>query len=437
MKKRTWKWIGVLIGVPALTGGALAAYAWHSSGAIFERHERDVAKIIEELRQKDRSQPALFGTGIEGNGWDSLSLGLAGLEKTPFFDEEGWIKGDCEEEKPQTGPLQVAELDKIFDSHLSDVANLREAFARTRFDSHPRYEDGVQIPPPRGLQSVHVSGYLAAWARRLHAQGRDREALEVLILDLAVVQGLARQESLFCHRSMGFGESLALEALRTLLEGHALTAGDLRVGCQRLDTHQRERPSITEGLLVESVLTRRTYLDLRAGPIPEQPFLEVKDDQGLLSWRYFFSRRLMIASALDLWNGFARRYLDLDPLPVHQRAAAAKVIAGEVIELRNPMLWKLNPVYDELYQEDARALSRLSLARVALALAEYEAGTGHAPGDLSDLVPVQLSSVPLDPQTGSAFTYHQGKLGPAQEAVSVVVRKEKVLPDWTVRKKLP
>jgi hypothetical protein len=43
----------------------------------------------------------------------------------------------------------------------------------------------------------------------------------------------------------------------------------------------------------------------------------------------------------------------------------------------------------------------------------------------------------LDPQTGSAFTYHQGKLGPAQEAVSVVVRKEKVLPDWTVRKKLP
>jgi len=94
-------------------------------------------------------------------------------------------------------------------------------------------------------------------------------------------------------------------------------------------------------------------------------------------------------------------------------------------------------VYPEHYAEDARALSDLTLARLALVLARFETEQGRPAAALSDLVPSRLPSVPEDPNTGKPFVYREGRLHPAAAEAGDVIPRGIVRPEWTVRRRMP
>jgi len=112
---------------------------------------------------------------------------------------------------------------------------------------------------------------------------------------------------------------------------------------------------------------------------------------------------------LDLMND----YIETTQLPLHQRQRAAAIIEAklEATSKVHILLHEFMPAFSRIITLEIRAIARLRIARVALAIQRYRLATGNLPDTLADLVPIYLDAVPEDPFDGRTLRFEKLETG--------------------------
>ena len=129
---------------------------------------------------------------------------------------------------------------------------------------------------------------------------------------------------------------------------------------------------------------------------------------------------LAVYGALGLTNADTIIYLDLmddyiksAQLPLHKRHEAITVIDAKLRSTSHVHLLfhTIMPALSRITNIDIRNIAHLQTARIGLAIERYRLAAGRLPGNLSDLVPVYLESVPIDPFDGNELRYKRLETG--------------------------
>jgi len=131
------------------------------------------------------------------------------------------------------------------------------------------------------------------------------------------------------------------------------------------------------------------------GNIPFQPLLALYKAVG------------MADSDAIIYLDFMDEYMKITQLPLHQRQEAAKAVEARFQSTSriHVLLHVMMPALARITTIDTRNIAQLLTARVGLAIERYRLAVGRLPGNLSELVPVYLESVPIDPFDGNELRY--------------------------------
>ncbi|MBI3857925.1 MAG: hypothetical protein HY293_19780, partial [Planctomycetes bacterium] len=154
---RVWKWVLGLAGGMALAIGILVGDAYRKAGAVFERHEADVSRVLAEVRERDFVRPPLFGEGIPGNAFDDYRSALQNLK----------------------GPPTVGG---------SEIRLLRNGLSRRIADPGDEIMSPTSLSWPRVYAYLAGLSYLSQAAAQAHRRGNDHHAVEMVVLLFGAAQ---------------------------------------------------------------------------------------------------------------------------------------------------------------------------------------------------------------------------------------------------------
>lgn len=106
---------------------------------------------------------------------------------------------------------------------------------------------------------------------------------------------------------------------------------------------------------------------------------------------------------LDLMDG----YMKAIQLPLHERREAAKAVEArlQATSKAHVLLHEIMPALARVTTIEMRSTACLRAAEVGLAIQRYRLAAGALPGQLADLVPAYLETVPKDPFDGNDLRY--------------------------------
>ena len=109
----------------------------------------------------------------------------------------------------------------------------------------------------------------------------------------------------------------------------------------------------------------------------------------------------------QLYLEFMGGYLEALKLPLHDRkkAAAAVVAKLENTSKIHVLLHAIMTALSRCLEIDLRCIAGLRAARAGVAIERYRLAKGRLPGELSELVPIYLESIPIDPFDGRELRY--------------------------------
>ena len=112
---------------------------------------------------------------------------------------------------------------------------------------------------------------------------------------------------------------------------------------------------------------------------------------------------------LDLMDG----YIKSAQLPLHKRLEVVTVVDAKLQSTSQVhlLLHIMMPALLRITNIDIRNIAQLQTARVGLVIERYRLSTGRLPGNLTELVPVYLESVPKDPFDGNELRYKKLETG--------------------------
>lgn len=211
-----------------------------------------------------------------------------------------------------------------------------------------------------------------------------------------------------------FGRGLGTWTFRQGTEGVLLLQWQVALGTQ---THSKdELGRMAEGLerLWETRLSlfdefAAEYARFSSGMIrsaEDSSFHGMASLGGLHpDWKHLYSRTLQATARLRELEEDLRTLAAIEALPLRERPAAI------------PKDWSNRPAsdYPELRAwdrctQDCRLQTSWILARVATAVARYQADLGKFPSALEELVPGYLAAVPASPGSGRPLSYRDGRV---------------------------
>jgi hypothetical protein len=379
----------ILSGMAILSGVQLCR--WHRRATeTFKRHADDLHAKETLIESRTLLRPALFKPVLEGDAWDSYALLGPALKRHVAMTWK-WPDPRFEEHV-----RLLAESRPILDG-------LRQAFSKDQLTLPETLNEAVLSESSFSRSLMGTSWILLHLAGGFHSRKRDAEALDSLILMLAMSADL--------RRIRGYGivpadwsigeEDRALVSWRSILEDHSLGSSEIAGTSAQLDRLLQARPSIHDPVAAYGITWRQFLLDAEREGRSDFPFGESP------SWRYAFSARLGRAVALDQTETVWKRLQELKSVPSHQwkqtletiyREEGSKAVAKPFEDVRSS------------YLQEAECLRMWTSLRVAMAIARYEVERGHFPATLSELSPDYLESIPSCPEGGEALLYKPGEI---------------------------
>lgn len=410
-RRKVWKGIlGIVAGMAALVAVSLwftYRSAQTRATAVFESHQKELEARIVSLRARKGPRALIYGDVRPGNGWESMVRALEGFKAIPEADAN---------QIPEVNGAMVeadypppATLDTIFTRHTKPFDEIRTALQHTGIRAGYRYEEGLSLPLPSLIEAIGAGRFLAGLATHEHRASRDALAVEPVLLGLGMAQEVGRDGPLISALVQIVCEGTVIEAWRTVMESHDLSAADLERAARAFDALLAARPGMAEALEVEDVVGRMTLVTMGRTGVDSAEY-ELEGIWAGRSWRYLYSRRLVYAGALPALERHYREQRSLEILPPSRRIVAAERIDTESLKDRNPFVQRLIPTISKLWKREAVALMNWTLMRVATAIAGYEAEKGAPPASLADLVPRHLARVPECPWSGKPIGYVPGKV---------------------------
>ncbi len=400
------RWLWILAGLSVVLVASLALH-WRNSSLraaeTLERHRRDLAVRIADLRARDASRPSPLGAGVPGNAWESYLQAFALMKAMPAQDRDEIpaMRGD-----PTMTP-DPDKLEDVFRRNAPIVAQLRDALACRQVDPGFAYEQGSLMDYGPITDVIATAKFLSGAAAWEHGRGRDAEALEMLILAIGMGHDQARRAPLVNTLISNICESIAAEEWREVLRTHQLTFSDARRIAGMLATLEENRPGLGDSYAVEDLVMRRLLVrcadeGIKALGAGAPALGDIKLLLELTSDG--------IAAALDEAQPLARRLAEVHHLPTWGRIARARIVAAEEEARTRSVARMLMTTFVQSQKGEVAAIRNLALMRVATAIAGYQTDTGGNPPSLDALVPRYLAGVPSCPQSGKAFGYADGNL---------------------------
>jgi hypothetical protein len=402
---------------------SLYCRAERNATEIFRRQEQALEKSLiartEELRARGIPRPRLFEPEIPGNGWPEYEQAVRELAHVNSEDTDAIQL--FRESTPELVPDPL-KLRTIFAKYNSSVEKLRQSY---RYPAH--------VPPelfriaPGSVDAVKL---LRSQAAFLHWEGHDSEALEYILLAVALAEDAGRQGSFLECLTKEVCEYVAEDALQHILESCSATPAALELLARQLDRLSETRPGLLISIPTQDLAIRISILESAnsrdAGPLG-----------GGASWRSFYSRRLAYAPQVAEVEHLFARASQITQLPVHGRLAALTTLVGEPRIRENHALDQITENLARIFRTDACSQMQWSLMRLAVAVAWYQAETGQSPESLSHLVPRYLPGVPICSSTGMPFHYSGGKIRVPERDLKDkgLMRADLELTLWTVKRK--
>jgi hypothetical protein len=348
--------LGIVVSALVVVLGSVLWILW-TAARKFERMERHVKALHEEIRQRDMSRPPRPGTPVPGNAWEDYDQALAAVtaDKTGLREVDLFVQRDPKAET-EAAQLRVA-------AHVATYDLLKSGVRREKSDLALHWELGNDLQFP-GLLTCSKLGYLvAARARFLARDGKNHEAVELLLDGCQFGRDLSSNSSLLCQVTGQAVCSNLYGELRDLIVSGSLSKEDLLEMDRGLEAADRSYPKFGQTLMNESLYLGYLLLNSKGSP-------ELGDLLGYgVSlpgyWRYGFSPRLTFASAFEEAHSIMKRASAVDELPWPE---ARKILTDSEQEGRsskNPIVRMVVPGF----LSSARALrdrrTQLRLLRTA------------------------------------------------------------------------
>lgn len=377
---------------------------WIPAGKVIERERTRVNQEIAAIRAERVTRPVLFEPAEEGNSWELLTEGLA-----PFGnlsgDEKYALPTLREQFYPDSPQEDVTELLKKIEPAFEV---LKRALRRPWVEPGYRYEEGFDLGMPHLNSSIQACYMLSdrAWAR--HEAGNSAEAVDLLITGFGLAERVTVKGLVVCELARIADAEIMFEMFRRMLGNLRLASGDLARMERALALIESSRTETIDAYLREDVVVAAGLLSIvdsgDFGKLPEPG----RWREGIrLSSVQRLSIRILAAEYFDIKADFNLRVESAVRSPLKERLIhLGKLDDEEVRQLKNPLeafmvrrdLWRS-------WLNQARDVQRMSLARLAVAVARHREETGRFPSALGELVPQYLASIPSDEISGHPFAY--------------------------------
>jgi ABC-type transport system involved in multi-copper enzyme maturation permease subunit len=280
-----------------------------------------------------------------------------------------------------------------------------------------RMPPGVLISPlddsaGKGLaaDAHRAAALLSARALQLQARGATEEALDHLLIVLALSRHLRHQAPTYSYLEGVETERLALDGLGHWLNRLGPEPKLLRRALDGLSEHEAGLPPVTEALAAEYLRFRET---LDKGRVVGGQGTDTEAILVQTPWEMGRARRLTGA----LFAGRRRMAESGDIVPQSDDdlfadwlSDAGRAGPGRLGRLAHSS-WLAGslPVTAPVQRAAQLSLCRARAARLQVALALYQAEHGQAAAALDDLVPGVLPDLPEDPYSRGPFHYRVSK----------------------------
>jgi hypothetical protein len=322
-----WKILGGI--VAALAGVAGGVAIWTSIVA-----DRRVAAMVNELgalrkeiEKRDPTHPPLRGEPLEGNAWEDYPQAFAALP--------GVSRDNLRKLYVEKSILSVYRNAAMIDGGELAFVHLRRG-TRRRHGAYPYvWEEGVTLTVP---SSDHCSSlaYLAALrSRSMLAQGRAREAAELMLDTLRFSEDLGTGAPIMLQWTSHVVGAIGLDELKAILASPALGREDLLSIERQLELLVRARPELSDGADTEVLLSG--YELLKPPARRDSLFCATFAD----SWRFAFSRRIAEVDAFDQSLIMARELMGMARMAWPEANALSTDLQERTHENKNPLVPQL------------------------------------------------------------------------------------------------
>jgi hypothetical protein len=300
-------------------------------------------------------------------------------------------------------PENTAAVDAILERHRLAFDLLAAAAERTQSNWEIPYREGVSAKLPNLLAVMNLSRLNVARGIRLARQGRLDAAAEAAEQGLAMAESLAAEPVLIVQLIRISVDRMHLSLIREILERGELPA----------ETLERLQGWVESVTVVDPVKTgnvgemKMFYRVIRAyerGETKISPGDSWIARSRLIAWL----ARPVLRSDLRFFLEQMDRGLAWQSVPRHRREAefgpgSPLAEARWYQPLSKVAVLNLEGVAVRGDKHQARAI----LATAALASRRYRMAKGSYPKELSELVPEYMTSVPVDPFTGTPLEYRR------------------------------
>jgi hypothetical protein len=375
----------LLLAGPAALIGSLFLQARRTLDA----HALQSRAVLESFPAEFSGRPAIFDPPETGDAWDLELQALARISgktidpndhplRHRFVGFEAWTLSEP----------AIRRRARRHDTSEPVLDLLRSALRRRSATPGHRPGWGLDHMADDAIEALRDT------YAELHFRGRDLDAFERLILGVGLAQDLARHGDMLHRSTLWVTEVQAAFRAKDILEAHVLTPHELELVATWLDRLSAARPPLSRTMAIENALERVCTGEPTYPVVIQDPVLQSSPTP---TWRELRSPLIRDAKKVTILARIAADLEGFQALPPWEREAAVKKRL-DAMDLGTCQSWQVpQPIH---YQYEARALTWMTMLRVAVAVAWYESERGKLPATLQDLVPRHLPAVPPCPLTG-------------------------------------
>jgi len=371
---------------------------WIPAGKALLQEELRVREECDALDAQRVYRPIFFEPSDEDNSWEPLSEAIESIGALTKEQLRAFPSFRDEEE----GALPPEEVAKVVAKVEADFVVLKSALRRRWVDPFYYFGFGFHLPLPLVEKSIRVCRILADRASALLEEGRPEEAVDRLILAWGMADHLAVKGFLVNELVRITQGEIAASRLNSFL-------GDARFDSKALarlegvlSALDRARPDILECFRRDHLLSRQGIISVGEGGDTK---LLYPGGKLIGMPHHLFSVRIMAADCLVILADLFRGVETAATLPLRDRLSRLDELEKEALARKNPMVSLLMLDVSRCWRHYAMDGLRMSLARIAVALARHQGDLGAFPASLEELVPKYLPAIPSDEISGSPFGY--------------------------------
>jgi hypothetical protein len=394
---RTWRFaaiVGLVLTIPVENYLGL----WLEASYRLGRERKKVVAELSALRAERVYRPSLFEPEVEGNSWDLLKTALPFWKnshidpdrKLFYPDQQGRLRGD-----PQNLDRVLLILQPRFDE-------IRQAL-RCRFVDPGHDYSTAAVVVPHLLEANSAFSVLVGAASQLQSEGRHKEALDSLLICLGLADHLRVKGYAISVAIAISGDNLGFDRLKRLLASHHLESAELARLARALEILESSWLGPLEYYRGEYLHERHAAIALADGG-PDADELRRWSPEIVPGWRQLYSDRILSRRLCESFDNHLAWVKAVTRLPVSAWADALETASLRTKESGDTLEAPYGN-WNWYLKEWCVFRMRLTLARVSVALARYQAENGEYPARLEALSPRYLPEIPVDPYGGQPLGY--------------------------------